>query len=128
MRKLAVALALLAALPLAARVKHKQKEFDPIVIRDARTIAGRYIGIEREFVIDIAVDANGRVSGTLQQFGVVTPLRNIAIDGAELRSSALHATYVDRVLNGDHAIGLLVRDITLRLEGMTLTSLFCRKQ
>lgn len=127
MRKLAVALALLAALPLAAKTKHKQKEFDPIVIRDARTIAGRYIGIERDFVIDIAVDAGGKVSGTLQQFGAVTPLK-IVIDGAELRSSALHATYVDRVLNGNHARGLLVRDITLRLEGMTLTSLFCRQQ
>jgi hypothetical protein len=128
MRKLALALALLAALPIAAKTKYKQKEFDPIPIRDGRTIAGTYVGIERDFVIDIAVDAGGKVSGTLRQFGAVTPLKNIAIDGAELRSSALHATYVDRVLNGNHARGLLVRDITLRLEGLTLTSLFCRKQ
>jgi len=128
MRKLALALALLSALPLAAKVKNKHKEFVPVAIGDARTIAGHYVGIERDFEIDIDVSAAGKVSGTLHRFGTLTPLGNVVIDGAELRSNALRATYVDRILNGDHAMGLLTHDITLEHDGLTLTRLFCRKQ
>jgi len=126
MRK--IALVLMLALPLAAKVKQKQKEFYPVPVQDVQTIAGRYVGIERDLFVDIAVDSKGGVAATLHQFGVVTPLRNVTIDGAELRSSALRATFVDRVKNGEHAFGLMLRDVNLRFDGLLLTNLFCRKQ
>jgi hypothetical protein len=129
MRKLALAMVLFAAsLPLGAKVKYKQKEFDPVVVRDVRAVAGRYVGIQRDFVVELAVSANGKLSGTLHRFGTDTPLQNITIDGAELRSNAVRATFVDRVKNGEHAFGLMVRDISLKFEGLMLTSLFCRRE
>ena len=123
-----MALVLMLALPLAAKVKQKQKEFFPVPVRDVQTITGRYIGIERDVFVDIAVDSKGRVAASLHQFGVVTPLKNVTIDGAELRSSALHATFIDRVKNGEHAFGLMLRGVNLRYDGLLLTDLFCRKQ
>ena len=126
MRK--IALVLMLALPLAAKVKQKQKELYPVPVRDVQTIAGRYVGIERDLFVDIAVDSKGNVAASLHQFGVVTPLKNVTIDGAELRSSALHATFIDRVKNGEHAFGLMLRDVNLHYDGLLLTDLFCRKQ
>jgi hypothetical protein len=126
MRK--IALVLILALPLAAKVKQKQKEFFPVAVQDVQTIAGRYVGIERDVFIDIAVGSKGNVAASLHQFGVVTPLQHVTIDGAELRTSALHATFVDRVKNGEHAFGLMLRDVNLHYDGLLLTNLFCRKQ
>jgi hypothetical protein len=126
MRK--IALVLMLALPLAAKVKQKQKEFLPVPVQDVQTIAGRYVGIERDVFIDIAVGAKGSVAASLHQFGVVTALQNVTIEGAQMRSSALHATFVDRVKNGEHAFGLMLRDVNFRYDGLLLTNLFCRKQ
>ena len=51
----------------------------------------------------------------------------VVIDGAELRSSLVRATFGDRVLNGDHKFGLMVSEPKVEYDGQSFKSLFCRK-
>src|SRR5947207_2120969 len=81
MRKIALVFVLaVAAVPIAAKYKVKQKSFEPVVIHDVRSIAGRYVGIANDFEVELMVDANGKVAGTLVQRGKTTALRDIVID------------------------------------------------
>jgi hypothetical protein len=133
MRKLSIALLLLiAATPAFAKVKPKDKRFDPVSIGELRAAAGEYVGIEPDFAITLTA-----TGGTLRNFARTATLRDIRIDGAELTATAvyndgarepLHATFVTRVLNGDTAFGLKVRDVTIEFAGLTLTQLFCRRR
>ena len=128
MKKIFVAIALFAALPLFAKYKVKQKSFEPIAVRDVHAIAGRYVGIEHEFEIELSVDANGKVSGVLERNAVKTPLEGLVIDGAELRSNIVRARFGDRVLNGDHRFGLLLSEPrVVEHDGQSLNQFFCRK-
>ena len=127
MKKLFIAIALFAALPLIAKYKVKQKSFEPIAVNDVSTIAGHYVGIEQELEIELRVDGN-RVSGILIRNGVTEPLRNLVIDGAELRSNLVRGTFGDRVLNGDHRYGLLVSSPQVDDDGNHFSTLFCRRR
>src|SRR3954463_11845666 len=102
MKRIFIAIALLLVVPAFAKYKVKQKSFEPIAVQDVRSVAGHYMGIENEFEIDLRVDASGKLMGTLVQNGVGVPLRDLVVDGSELRSDIVRATFGDRVLNGDH--------------------------
>lgn len=129
MKRLVPALALvLIAVAASAKVKVKQKSFEPIAPSDVHAIAGRYVGIEHDFEITLRVDGNGRVGGVLLRDGVEQPLRDVVIDGAELRSNVLRGTFGDRVLNGDHAFGLRLNWPAVEHDGQLLDRLFCRKR
>ena len=128
MKRLVFALALLlAAVAVSAKLKVKQKSFEPVVPADAYAIAGQYVGIEHGFEITLSVDATGKVSGVLLRDGVAKPLRDLVIDGAELRSNLLGGTFGNRVLNGDRRYGLLLSWPVVQLDGQSLEHLFCRK-
>lgn len=127
MKKIFVAIALVAALPLLAKYKVKHKSFEPIAVRDAQAIAGRYVGIEHEFEIELSVDANGKVTGVLEKNGVKTPLRDLVIDGAELRSNQVRAQFGDRIVNEDRRFGLLLSEPRVEYDGQSFEHLFCRK-
>jgi len=127
MKKIFIAIALLAALPLFAKYKVKHKSFEPVVVHDVRTIAGHYIGIEGEFEIDLRVSGDS-VSGVLVRSGGEQPLRDIVIDGADFRSNLVRGTFVDRNLNGDHAFGFLVTWPHIDYEGNSFDRLFCRRR
>jgi putative heme iron utilization protein len=134
MRKLSIALLLLLAVtPMFAKVKHKEKRFDPVAVNNLRAAAGEYVGIQPEQFV-LTLTSSG---GALRNFGRTAQLRDIRIDGAELTATAvysdgvrepLHATFVNRVLNGDSAFGVLIRDVTIEMDGLTLTQLFCRRR
>ncbi len=128
MKKIFIALALLAAIPAFAKWKHKEKSFEPIEVRDVHSIVGHYMGIEHEFEIDLRVDANGKVIGSLVRNGVGTAMRNLVIEGSDLRSDVVRATFGDRVLNGDHRFGMMLSWPTVEYDGNRFEHLFCRKQ
>jgi hypothetical protein len=130
MRKLSIALLLLAtALPLAAKEKnkHKDKRFEPVEMTASKA-AGRYIGIDPEYVVELT--ANG---GTLHRRQGTVSLTHVTIEGSELRATAgsapFRATFVNRILNGETAFGLLVHDSNVQLDGgVVLGDLFCRRE
>src|SRR5712692_9905469 len=102
MRHAATLLLLAAAsLPIGAKWKFKEKRYDPVRITDVRQVAGRYVGIDPDFTIDLRVSDQGVVSGTMRNFGTVAVLHDIRIDDSELTASVsqlpLHTTFANRL-------------------------------
>ena len=132
MRQLASALLiLLAAAPLGAKWKTKEKYVEPIAITDVRKAAGHYVGIEPDYVVNLHVDGDGRLSGSLTEFGVTSTLRELRINGAELNAVVgglpIHGTFVRRTRNGVTSFGLLVHDTDVKIDDVTVSQIFCRK-
>ena len=126
----ALLLLVTAALPIGAKWKVKEKRFDPIAVTNVQQIAGRYVGIDPDFVIDLKVSDHGIITGTMRNFGQNATLRSIRVDGAELHalvdSRPLHATFVNRLRNGDSAFGLLVHDADVQIDDLTMSQIFLR--
>jgi hypothetical protein len=64
---------------------------------------------------------------------VTTALTHMVIDGSELRAMAggkpFHATFVNRIKNGETAFGLQVHDVNIWItERMMIQNLFCRRE
>ena len=135
MRKLAPALLLLViAIPLTAgKNKHKDKRFEPVTITSPAQVAGRYVGIDPDFVIELRGD-----SGTLRNFQRMATLTHIFYEGSVLKATVvypgqrrevLEAVFVNRIKNGETAFGLVLRDFDVRPdEQTTLQNLFCRRE
>jgi len=128
----ALLLLLTAALPLGAKWKVKEKRFDPVAVTNVQRIAGRYVGIDPDFVVDLRVSDTGVITGSLRNFEQTSSLRSIRIDGADLTAMVdgrpLHATFVNRTKNGDVAFGLLVHDVDVHLDDLSLSQIFCRRE
>jgi allophanate hydrolase subunit 2 len=132
MKKLALLLVLAIAFPLAAskdrdKQKRKEKHFDPVAVTAAQA-AGRYIGNDENYIIELTP-----TGGTLHRQSGTVALRNIVIEGSELRATVggvpFHATFVNRVKNGETAFGLIVHHADIWLsEQMMISDLFCRRE
>lgn len=125
-----VLLLIVAALPMGAKWKAKEKVFDPVAITDVRQAAGRYVGIDPDYVVTLKLDSESKLTGKLIQFGVASTLRDIKIEGADLYATVgglpLHGTFVKRTRNGATAFGLLVHDADVKIDDVTLSEIFCR--
>lgn len=128
----ALLLLLTAALPIGAKWKVKEKRFDPVAVTNVQRVAGRYVGIDPDLVIDLKVSEEGVITGTMRNFGQTSTLRSIRVDGADLHalvdSRPLHATFVNRLRNGEGAFGLLVHDAGVQIDDLTLSQIFCRRE
>jgi len=128
----ALLLLLTAALPIGAKWKVKEKRFDPVAVTNVQQIAGRYVGIDPDFVINLKVSDEGIITGTMRNFGQNSSLRSIRIDGADLHamvdSRPLNATFVNRVRNGDSAFGLVVHDADVHIDDVSMSQIFCRRE
>jgi hypothetical protein len=130
MRQIAsVLLLVVAAIPMGAKWKTKEKRFDPVAITDVRKAAGHYVGIDPDYVIDLRLDDYGKLTGRLTHFGTTSTLRDVRIDGAEINANVaglpLHGTFVARTLNGTVSFGLLVHDADIKIDDVTLSEIFC---
>ena len=133
MKQLPVLLLLItAALPIGAKWKVKEKRFDPVAVTNVQQIAGRYVGIDPDFVITLKVSEDGIITGAMRNFGENSTLRSIRVDGSELHamvdSRPLHATFVNRTKNGDIAFGLLVHDADVQIDDVSMSQIFCRRE
>jgi hypothetical protein len=138
MRQLPTLLLLVAAaLPLGGKWKSKDKHFDPVRITDVRQVAGRYVGIDPDFTIELRLSDEGTISGTMRNFGRTATLSQIRIHGEDFSATAnatdgshlpLHGSFVNRCRNGQSAFGLVVHDVDVKLEDLSLTQIFCRRQ
>jgi len=134
MRRLVLAsLLLLLALPLVAKSKHKEKRFEPVTIINPAQAAGRYIGLDPDFVIVLRGS-----SGTLRNFNRAATLEHIFYEGSVLKATVvypgrrrevLEAIFVNRIKNGETAFGLMLRNMDVRIDDrMTIQNLFCRRE
>lgn len=128
----ALLLLLTAAIPIGAKWKVKEKRFDPVSVTNVQQLAGRYVGIDPDFVIEVKVSDQGIITGTMRNFGQKTALRSIRVDGSDLHamvdSRPLHATFVNRVLNGNSAFGLVVHDADVHIDDVSMSSIFCKRE
>ena len=51
------------------KYKHKEKRFEPVARQDVRDYAGRYVGIEDDYVVEVRVGEDGRLSATSREGG-----------------------------------------------------------
>ena len=135
MKKLAILLALAIAFPLAAskdkdKDKHKVKDkhYDAVPIDSLAQAAGRYIGVDPDFVVELTA-----TGGTLRNHKRVVALTNVAVERGELRATAggepFHATFLNLQMDGTTTFGLMVHDANVQLDQRTvLGNIFCRKE
>jgi hypothetical protein len=118
------------------KLKNKEKHFEPVARQNVRDYAGRYVGIEESYRIDLQVSDDGSLSGTSREDGRDATLTDIRIEGATLTATKVYAngkraplvaTFVDRVLNGEREFGLIVENQRIELPGLTLTRVFYRR-
>lgn len=120
------AFALLAAFPASAKNKPpKVKTFEPVVVKNVRSIAGTYACLDRDFDVTFAVE-NGAIRGTLLDHGVRKALKNIKFDGTTLNADLVGGRFVNRIKNGETTFGFQLDYPSIQLtEQMILEHLFC---
>ena len=111
--------------------KHKEKRFEAVVRAEARDYAGRYVGIDESYVLEVGTEADGRLKITSHEGPRRAELRDIRLDGARLTATKVYedgstakfeGLFADRVLNGERRFGVVVSGLDLRLEGLTTLS------
>jgi hypothetical protein len=134
MKKLAILLALAMAFPLAAskdKDKHKVKDkhYDAVPVGTLAQAAGRYVGVDPEFVVELTATGGG----TVRNHGRIAALRNVVIDRGELRATAdgepFRATFLNLQMDGKTTFGLMVHDANVRQDERTVFGdIFCHRQ
>jgi len=136
---LALLLALLSAAPVSGgqklKYKKKEKRFEPVVKQRVEEYAGRYTGIMPDYYLEVAATADGQLHIMSQEGDRRATLRDIRLDGARLTATRAYsdgatrefeATFVNRILDGESSFGIMVENVEVPFDGMTLTRIFYR--
>lgn len=141
MRKLFAVALVFASLVSAASAapqkkwKSKEKRFEAVVKAEARDYAGRYVGIDDTYVLEIGVGDDGQLKITSAEGARRAELRDIRLDGARLTAMKVYADgttakfeglFADRILNGERAFGVVVSGLNIQLDGLTINRTFYR--
>jgi hypothetical protein len=119
----------------AQKHKHKEKRFEPVVRADAGDYAGRYLGIDESYVLEIGTGADGTLKITSTEGARRAELRDIRLGGARLTATKVYddgstakfeGLFAERVLNGVRAFGVVVSGLDIKLEGLTINRTFYR--
>lgn len=125
----------LAAAPAVGQKKWKQKgkRFEPVVKDDARGYAGRYVGVEDSYWLEVRADDAGRLTATLFEEGREIILRDLRLDGARLSATKIYdngrtapfaGVFANRTLNGRTAFGIMVDGPVRVAENVTVERIF----
>ena len=115
--------------------KQKEKRFEPVVRERVADYAGRYLGIEPDYYLVFETDAGGALTAVSHEGARRAVLRDIRIEGARLTATRVYpdgatkdfaATFVNRILNGVSAFGIVVENLDVHYEGITLNRIFYR--
>ena len=115
--------------------KHKEKRFEAVVRAEARDYAGRYVGIDDSYILEIGAEADGRLKITSREGARRAELRDIRLDGARVTATKVYedgstakfeGLFADRVLNGERRFGVVVSGLDIKLDGMTIDRTFYR--
>ena len=132
-------LTLLCAAPVSGgqKLKNKQKEkrFEPVVKGQLEEYAGRYVGMEEYYLEVAATGADGQLAIVSHEGARRATLENIRLNGARLTATRVYrdgttkdfaATFVNRILNGDVRFGIMVENLGVKFDGLTLNNIFYR--
>ena len=132
---LSAAVLLFACVPASGQKawKKKEKRFEPVAKQDARGYAGRYVGVEDSYWLDVRADDAGRLAATLFEEGRAVALRDLRLDGARLsatkvyddgRTAPFAALFANRVLNGAKTFGVMVDGPVKVAENVIVSRIF----
>jgi hypothetical protein len=119
-----------------AQKKTKEKRFEPAARQNLRDYAGRYVGVDDRYWIEISVGDDGRLAATSHEGGRFATLTDIRLKGARLTATSVYrngrraefvATFGDRVRGDERLFGLTTESIRIELPGITLTRIFYRR-
>lgn len=135
---IAIALALLAA-PVSAAQKNKgklkEKRFEAVVRQEASEYAGRYVGIDESYTLEIEVGEGNQLRITSIEGSRRAELRDIKLEGALLMATKVYedgttarfeGLFANRILNGERTFGVVVSGLNIQIEGLTITRTFYR--
>ena len=115
--------------------KSKEKRYEPVANLDVHELAGRYVGIEPTYFLEITVSDNGQMRITSFEGDRRAELVDIVVDGPRLEATRAYedgtpgkfdGVFADRILNGKRDFGVLVRGVSIELEDLTLDQIFYR--
>lgn len=119
-----------------AKMKNKEKRFETIVKQNPADYAGRYYGFQEGYYIDVRVDGSGRLSATSFEDERRAELRNIRLEQGKLSATKVYddgtarpftATFVNRILNGVSAFGMLVEGSVSIAPSVTFDRVFYKR-
>ncbi|MGB9182401.1 MAG: hypothetical protein WCB68_24435 [Pyrinomonadaceae bacterium] len=117
--------------------KTKDKHFEPVVKENSREYAGKYVGIESSYSLEIQAGADGRLTINVYENGRKALLKDISFDKAKLTATKVYedgttakfeGEFVNRVLNGQTAFGIIVDGPLIVSEDLVLKRIFYTKQ
>ena len=122
----------------AKKVKEKVKEkrFEQVVKGSLKDYEGTYRGIDETYVIEVRVRPDGGLNVSSLEDNQKVTLKNVSLDGAHLTAKKIYAdghtenfdgTFVNRILNGVSAFGILVEGMSLKIEGLSLDRVFYQR-
>jgi hypothetical protein len=120
----------------AQKKKVKEKHFEAVARQNLRDYAGRYVGVDDGYWIEISVGDDGRLAATSHEGGRFAALTDIRLEGARLMATSVYrngrraefvATFGDRVRGDERTFGLTTESIRIELPGITLTRIFYRR-
>lgn len=145
MRKLIAVMLIFVALVSAASPqasaqkkakKLKEKRFEPAVKESVTDYAGRYIGVEPSYVLEVRVGEDNRLTGYSAEGDRRATLREIKVEGSHLTATKVYSDgttarfageFVNRIVNGQSAFGIIVEGMRIELGSATLTRVFYRR-
>jgi hypothetical protein len=119
----------------AQKKKFKEKRYEPAPRASVKDYAGKYVGIEASYFIEIVISQDGRLSIRSHEGVREATLKDVHVAGAVITatkvyadggSEKFHGMFANRILNGVSAFGILVDGMHVELEGLTLTNIFYR--
>jgi hypothetical protein len=120
----------------SAQKKKSQKHYEPVARQNLKDYAGRYVGIEDDYVIEVRAGEGGQLVVTSRERGREARVEDLKIEGARASGTKLYAdgtraeflaTFADRVRDGERIFGLNVEKLWLELPGLTVTRMFYRR-
>ena len=116
--------------------KVKEKRFEQVVKGSLKDYEGTYTGIDPTYVIEVRVRADGNLKMSSLEDNQKVTIENIGLEGAHLTATKIYmdghterfdGTFVNRILNGVSAFGILVDGMNLKIEGLSLSRVFYRR-
>lgn len=121
--------------PQKNKGKVKEKRFEPVVKSEARDYAGRYVGIDDSYVLEVGTHEDGTLKITSVEGARRARLTELKLDGARVTAKKVYedgttaefeGLFCERILNGERAFGVLVSGLDIRLDGLTINRTFYR--
>lgn len=116
--------------------KGKDKRFEPVVKQNLKDYEGTYVGVDRTYVIEVRVGEDGKLSISSIEGNKRMTLASVKVEGARLIARKVYVDgttgefegmFVNRVLNGQRAFGILVDGKQVNLAGLILDRIFYRR-